>query len=433
MVNSISFPTPQAYSGGADFSLLANLGNVYKKAQEDARSQEALGRLGQGQDADAQTLLTSQVPGLAQLGLNMQASALNRQREDARYAVTDARENARLAIQKAAATRAQKDWEQKDIDEAEAAKLISGFGVPATAATPFPAPLPGAQPVQQQPLAAPVADTAPSAFGANPPMPSALQAVPVKAEGEDPSTLPAWADPTTARIASNLTSGQPAATAGISRDQLAQLYRNPMTRPLATAFLQKQFDPGSWTYHFNADTGRVIATNSNDPSRTKDVTPGGPAGAAGSKIEREQAAYARIADERGYTGRTRELFIANGKLPTADEAIKPGDRRQVDKALDIVDSSAGVINSLDHMKKLSSEAFSGPTAGARGYAASFLPSGLGGDAGTATQLLHNEALREALGQLKSIFTGNQSNAEHKLLLEMEGSVNQVRYGAPRHL
>ena len=46
MVNPISFPTPQAYSGGADFSMLANLGNVYKKAQEDARQQEALGKLG---------------------------------------------------------------------------------------------------------------------------------------------------------------------------------------------------------------------------------------------------------------------------------------------------------------------------------------------------------------------------------------------------
>lgn len=89
MVNSVSFPAPQAWSGGADFTPLANLGNVYQKAQEQARQQQALAALGQGQDADTRTLLTSGTLPLAQLGLTMQQKGIEQQREDQRNAVLD--------------------------------------------------------------------------------------------------------------------------------------------------------------------------------------------------------------------------------------------------------------------------------------------------------------------------------------------------------
>lgn len=91
MVNPISYQPQQAYSGGADFSQLANLGNVYQKAQEQARQQSALGMLGQGEEADTRTLLQSGVLPLAQLGLGMQDKSVTRQREDLRNVVLDRR------------------------------------------------------------------------------------------------------------------------------------------------------------------------------------------------------------------------------------------------------------------------------------------------------------------------------------------------------
>ncbi len=62
-----------------DFSSLGQLGNVYKKAQEDQKRQQTLASLGQGGDVDAQTLLKSGDLSLAQLGVQLQ----NRQVEDA--------------------------------------------------------------------------------------------------------------------------------------------------------------------------------------------------------------------------------------------------------------------------------------------------------------------------------------------------------------
>lgn len=71
-VNSVSFPTPQAYSGGADFSPLANLPNIYQQSQQRAAQQQALGQLGNDPTANAQALISSNDPTLAQLGIRMQ-------------------------------------------------------------------------------------------------------------------------------------------------------------------------------------------------------------------------------------------------------------------------------------------------------------------------------------------------------------------------
>jgi hypothetical protein len=48
MVNPISFPAPQAWSAGADFTPLANLGEVYKKAQNESRLSELGKQLADG-------------------------------------------------------------------------------------------------------------------------------------------------------------------------------------------------------------------------------------------------------------------------------------------------------------------------------------------------------------------------------------------------
>ena len=100
---------------------------------------------------------------------------------------------------------------------------------------------------------------APGAVAAGAPAPplqtAAVPAAPVVAS-----------DAPEAKVVQNLVSGQPAAAAGVNREQLAQMYRNPITRPLATAILQKQLDPGSWSYHPTSD-GTIIAAN----NRTNEV------------------------------------------------------------------------------------------------------------------------------------------------------------------
>ena len=111
----------------SQWSSLANLGNVYKQAQEDAAKQDALAKLGQGVDADTATLLHSGVPSLAQIGLNMQQNALTRSREDARNAVSDTHWSQQFAIQQAAAKREQEKYEDVQDKEAKArAAFLAG-------------------------------------------------------------------------------------------------------------------------------------------------------------------------------------------------------------------------------------------------------------------------------------------------------------------
>lgn len=123
-INPLQIPTyvaPQAL----DFSSLANLGNVYQKAQQDRARQETLATLGQG-GQDAQTLLRSGDLTLAQLGVQMQ----NRQGEDAwrRQEAERAQQNAdrNYKLQERAANRADDGPLEKAQQRAAAAE---NFGI----------------------------------------------------------------------------------------------------------------------------------------------------------------------------------------------------------------------------------------------------------------------------------------------------------------
>jgi hypothetical protein len=89
-----------------DFSPLGQLGNVYRKAQEDQMRQQTLASLGQGTDADVNALLRSGDLSLAQLGVamkNRSSDDIWRQQEAARQA---SQFQQTLALQKRAADRA---------------------------------------------------------------------------------------------------------------------------------------------------------------------------------------------------------------------------------------------------------------------------------------------------------------------------------------
>jgi hypothetical protein len=83
-------------------------------------------------------------------------------------------------------------------------------------------------------------------------------------------------------------------------------------------------------------------------------------------------------------------------------------------------AGSSVINSLEQAKMLSKQAYSGPLASQRGYATSQF----GSEAGKATQNLENITTTQALEQLKVIFGAVPTEGERKILLEIQGSVNQ---------
>ena len=91
----------------------------------------------------------------------------------------------------------------------------------------------------------------------------------MKAEGDgDPSALPDWVQSAQAqppdtsvvgRVTSNLTSGQPAAKAGLTSDEISGLITNPLTRDLGVAFLKNKLDPGTWSLSLHdPESGQVI-------------------------------------------------------------------------------------------------------------------------------------------------------------------------------
>jgi hypothetical protein len=119
-------------------------------------------------------------------------------------------------------------------------------------------------------------------------------------------------------------------------------------------------------------------------------------------------------------------FIATGKMPREDaQPLTAGDKEAIRTADDAVISNRAAIDSLNRAKQLSKQAFSGPYADKRGYAASFLgESSDVGKSGIATENLTNEVGTNALGQLKAIFGGNPTEGERKILLDLQGSVSK---------
>jgi hypothetical protein len=422
---------------------LSNLGNVYQKGQEQARQQSALAQLGNDPKANAQILVSSGVPSLMQLGLSYQEKDVDRAREDARNAVSDTHWSKEYGIRAAAASRAQKDWEEAEADRTKGAEIFAKyFGTQPPAQqptqapqTPFPAPLPGQQPPQAPPQAAPQAapSVQPSAFGATPPVPAALQPPPVKAEGDDPSQLPSWvqsaqAQPpdtsTVGKITTNLVSDHPAAAADVSRDEMQALFSNPLTRPLAVAYAQKRLSPGEWKYEKTED-GRIIATNSTDPNKTKDVTPPTSSGEAPmSKQEREIQGYFQAGKKLGMTDEQANAFAANkGKTPSQD--LRPGEETRVNKLTDEARTAQRTLDNVAQLRNLSKSAWGFPGADTASSYMSALPGFVPGVSGAVdTQDLINAAHNNVVNVARTYFPQRVTNMDVHLLQDLEGSANK---------
>lgn len=143
------------------------------------------------------------------------------------------------------------------------------------------------------------------------------------------------------------------------------------------------------------------------------------AGGEEEKIaERERAVVARGLDPKDPQNRA---FILTGKLPREDQQpLTATDKKAILEADEMVLVNRSAIESLDRALGYSKNAYYGPTAGFRGAATALF----GDKEGEATSLLKNEVMSNALASLKSIFGAAPTEGERKILLEIQGSVDQ---------
>lgn len=173
-------------------------------------------------------------------------------------------------------------------------------------------------------------------------------------------------------------------------------------------------------------------------ARANGVDPGTPAGRAyilTGKLPEGDQQFAAVVEQRKAAAQTNGMdpsspgyqsFVLTGKMPREDaQPLTAGDKEAIRTADDAVLANRAAIDSLKRATKLSEQAFTGPTAGIRGYGASFLGEGSDiGKAGIATENLTNEVMTNALGSLKSIFGGNPTEGERKILLDLQGSAKK---------
>lgn len=117
-----------------------------------------------------------------------------------------------------------------------------------------------------------------------------------------------------------------------------------------------------------------------------------------------------------------KVFIASGKMPREDQSpLTATDKKAILEADEMVMTTQGVIQNLNDAVALSKKAYTGPTAGIRGYVGSIV----GDEAGKATEDLNNLITQNALAQLKATFGAAPTEGERKILLEIQGSVNKA--------
>jgi hypothetical protein len=120
-INPTSFPMPAAFSGGVDFSPLANLGNVYRQGQMQDATRQTLAQLGPDPVANTQFLIKSGVPELVQAGVKMQSDLATRAEDVRQFNLAQQVREGKLKLEKEAAEADTPEYRQKQLDTAIAA------------------------------------------------------------------------------------------------------------------------------------------------------------------------------------------------------------------------------------------------------------------------------------------------------------------------
>jgi hypothetical protein len=134
-----------------------------------------------------------------------------------------------------------------------------------------------------------------------------------------------------------------------------------------------------------------------------------------AKREEEQNRINNSLNERKVKVTEDALTNKSRKTPLSSAAQK-----QLFEADDARLATQNVIGTLDTLLDLNDNAYSGPQAGLRGYASSLW----GNDSGEATERMSNLTASMALDQLKAVFGGMPTEGERKILIDVQGSVNQ---------
>lgn len=114
--------------------------------------------------------------------------------------------------------------------------------------------------------------------------------------------------------------------------------------------------------------------------------------------------------------RQRLDTVKNKKTPLSATAQK-----ELFEADEAVQAGESVISALDRALELNDKAYSGVAAEERGW----VTSQVGSEAGVATQDLKNIVTSQALENLKATFGAMPTEGERKILLEIQGSVDQA--------
>lgn len=145
----------------------------------------------------------------------------------------------------------------------------------------------------------------------------------------------------------------------------------------------------------------------------------------GDFVKRATAAQAFGLDPKSDAGRA---YILTGKLPREDQqALTATDKKAILEADESVGTNRAAIAAIDEAKKLNPQANSGWFANARAQIGANLPDALVPDfisspkSSEATLNFDNAVVGQALSQLKSIFGGNPTEGERKILLDLQGS------------
>lgn len=117
-----------------------------------------------------------------------------------------------------------------------------------------------------------------------------------------------------------------------------------------------------------------------------------------------------------------KAYMASGKMPREDQQpLTATDKKAILEADEAVTRGQSVVGNLDKARTLSKDAYSGPGAGPLGYVTSLW----GNKRGEATEELNNLITSNSLQELKSIFGGNPTEGERRILLDIQGSVNKA--------
>jgi hypothetical protein len=316
------------------------------------------------------------------------------------FATTHQYDVAAEARAAAAAKREQEAYEQAEEDRKQAADIISRLyptgGTPQQAAPPPPSPFPS--PVTA-PKGVPIVaqgnePTVVDRIAGNPPIPG----------GGGPESLMPVAMPQPQAPQAQATQGT------LSREQLAQMVANPVTRPMALDYLKK-LEEGSKPIPVKEGEGFLVR-DPNAPSGYRMIEPGG---GLGSKEEREAQGYYKAGINLGMMPEQAKAYAANkGKSP------EPSGKAQATLLANeaAIPQAKDVIENIDTLAALSPDA----TSGTLGHLETALTGGLGSytpEAVKKTQQMQQLATMNVLQQVRALFPGRVLAAEFKTLQTLE--------------